>query len=695
LHREGNFGHAEDLYREIITAQPNHFDALHLLGLLRYQQGLFAEARNYIAAALKAKGTDVGAWSNFGLVHAQLGNLVEALASYDKALALDPDHVEALINRGIVLRDLKRPADALTSYDRVLALKPDYVQALNNRGNVLRDLNRPADALASYDKALAIQPDYADAHYNRGLALTDLKRPADALASYDSALALKPDYADALNNRGNVLRDLKRPADALTSYDRALALMPNYADALNNRGIALAELKRHADALASYDRALALKPDYAEALNNRGNALTDLQRPADALVDYEKALALKPDYVEAYDNKGIILSELGQFDDAIDAIETAIDLAPRRARSYYNLALIKPMTLGDRHLRAMEELAQDMPMLAADEQIDLYFALSKAFADIGNHERSFRHSLDGNAVKRNQTIYDEAATLAIMERTRAVFTEELLRGREGEGEPSCVPVFIIGMPRSGSTLVEQILASHPQVFGAGEIDDFDQTIIAFSDAAGGSLHSPEGVSSLSAEQLRQLGASYVDRIRSAAPAAARIINKTPENFRFAGLIRLVLPNARIIHTRRDPLDTCLSCFSRLFVGNNLAYVYDLEELGRYYRAYEALMAHWRGVLPQSVMLDVQYEDVVADLEGEARRIVAHCGLEWDARCLDFHQTERPVRTASVTQVRQPIFRSSIGRARRHAGQLRPLFEALDLDLQSMSCEAPNSANEAA
>jgi sulfotransferase family protein len=255
-----------------------------------------------------------------------------------------------------------------------------------------------------------------------------------------------------------------------------------------------------------------------------------------------------------------------------------------------------------------------------------------------------------------------------------VFTGELMRSHEGRGERSCVPVFILGMLRSGTTLVEQILASHPKVFGAGEVDDFNKVIAA--------LHFPEVVSLMSGEQLRQLGASYVGGIRVAAPVVERITNKSPGNFRFTGLIHMMLPNARIIHTRRDPIDTCLSCFSKLFVGNH-PYAYDLEELGRYYRAYEALMAHWRSVLPPNVMLEVQYEEVVADLEGQARRIVAHCGLEWDALCLAFHQTERPVRTASATQVRQPIYKSSVGRWRAYEPFLGPLLAELKPSIASI------------
>jgi tetratricopeptide (TPR) repeat protein len=642
FHQKGDLNKAGRLYGEILAVQPSHFDALHRLGVLRYQQARNTEALDYIDAALKVAPDDVVALSNLGLVQASLGRPEAALGSYDRALALKPDHADALIRRGNALRDLRRAAEALESYDRALAFRPDYVWALNNRG----------------------------------LVLMDLRRPADALASYDRALALKPDYAEVLNNRGNALRDLDRLAEALASYDRALAVRPDFALALNNRGVALRDLNRPAEALADHDRALGLEPDYAEAHNNRASALKDLDRPAEALASYDRALALKPDYAAASDNKGILLTELGRFEEASSAIEWAIALAPARVRSYYNLTQCKRLAPDDPHFSAMEDLARDLPSLAVDEQIDLHFALGKALSDVGDHAESFRRLLGGNTLKRKRTVYDEAATLDVFERTRAVFSEQLMRSAEGLGEPSAVPLFIVGMPRSGTTLVEQILASHPAVFAAGETDEFARALIELERDVGGAPRFPEAVLRMSGQQFRQLGSNYIRRLTTVAPAARRITNKTPENFRFIGLIRLALPNARIIHARRDPMDTCLSCFSKLFAGN-LPYTYDLAELGRYYRAYEALMAHWRSVAAQDVMLDVQYEDVVADLEGQARRIVAHCGLDWDARCLDFHLTERSVRTASATQVRQPIYSSSVGRWRAYEPFLFPLIDGLN------------------
>ena len=232
------------------------------------------------------------------------------------------------------------------------------------------------------------------------------------------------------------------------------------------------------------------------------------------------------------------------------------------------------------------------------------------------------------------------------------------------------------MPRSGSSLIEQVLASHSRVFGAGEIADFNAAAASLA-GPGGALPKPfpELAAEMTAEQFRRVGSHYVNGLRSRAPAAERITDKTLGNFLFAGLIHLALPNARIIHARRDPVDTCLSCFSKLF-ASQMSFTYDLAELGRYYRAYDALMAHWRKVLPAGVMLEVQYEDMVADFEPQARRIVEHCGLEWEEACLRFHTTQRPVKTASATQVREPLYRAAVGRSQSYRALLSPLLSAL-------------------
>jgi len=388
--------------------------------------------------------------------------------------------------------------------------------------------------------------------------------------------------------------------------------------------------------------------------------LHELGRLIEAEAASRRAIELKPNFADAYNNLGATLQYLGRLTDARRAVEQALKLAPRNPTYFHNLSNVRHFGSGDPYLATMEELAKNIASLPVKQQIELRFALAKAYEDAGQRDESFQQLLAGNTLKRRQIAYDETATLALFERIRAVFTPELMRTFQGVGEPSSKPLFIVGMPRSGTTLIEQILASHPQVFGAGELSNLEEAAAGVCSTGGHLYPFPEAMLHISGEHLQRLGARYVSEITRLCPNATHVTDKMPANFLFAGLIHLALPNARIIHAVRDPVDTCMSCFSKLFASGQY-HTYDLEELGRYYRHYQALMEHWHRVVPSGRILDVRYEDVVADLEGQARRIIFHCGLEWDQRCLAFHETERPVHTASAVQVRQPIYSSSIGR----------------------------------
>ena len=463
-----------------------------------------------------------------------------------------------------------------------------------------------------------------------------------------------------LLNRGVALNELRRFGEALTSYDRALAARPDDAVVLSNRGATSLELERFDEAIASCDRAIRLRPDYAEAHSNRANALMGQGRLVEAEAACRRAIELKPSFADAYNTLGATLKYRGRLTDARQAAEQAIKLAPRNVSCFLNLSDVRHFGAGDPYLATMEELAKNIPSLPVKQQIELHFALAKAYEDTNQHDKSFQQLLAGNTLKRRQIAYDEFATLALFERIRAVFTPELMRTFQGVGEPSSVPLFIVGMPRSGTTLIEQILASHPRVFGAGELSNLNKAVADIRSTDDRLNSFPEVMLHVSDEHLRRLGARYVSEITRLCPDATHVTDKKPSNFLFAGLIHLALPNARIIHAVRYPVDTCMSCFSKLFASGQY-HTYDLEELGRYYRHYQTLMEHWHRVLPPGRILEVRYEDVVADLEGQARRIIFHCGLEWDRRCLAFHETERPVHTASAAQVRRPIYSSSIGR----------------------------------
>jgi tetratricopeptide (TPR) repeat protein len=584
-----------------------------------------------------------------------------------------------LFDLGLELEHQGKFEEALASYDSALVLNPDFVEALNNRGVVLEAMNRLEEALASYDRVLALNPDLITVIRNRGNVMAALGRTDEALADYDRALALDPDDADALNGRGNALRKLRRIREAEEVFRRAILLNPECAEAHCNLGSVLIDLGKPAQAEAVLRRAVALRPDFAIALHNLGTALISLDRSDEAVMVLQHAVVLQPELAGAHHNLGVALMELGRLTEAREAAERAVALAPLELSYRRQLGEVRRYVAGDAYFTTLQALANNEAALSVDDRTILHFALAKAHADIGQPRQEFQRLLAGNALKRSQIDYDEIAVLGAIERAQQVFTSEFIRASEGGGEPSPKPIFIIGMPRSGTTLVEQILASHPNVRGGGELTLFERAIGDVRSAMPEAPAYPEIALQMSELHFRELGARYLAGIERLAPVASHVTDKMPNNFLFAGLIHLALPNAAIIHTVRDPVDTCISCFSRLFTEVNFQ-TYDLAELGRYYRRYKALMAHWRHVLPTERILDVSYEDTVGDLEGAARRILSHCGLPWDPRCLNFHLTERVVRTASATQVRQPIYASSIGRWRAHEPLLGPLLAELSLSV---------------
>jgi tetratricopeptide (TPR) repeat protein len=428
------------------------------------------------------------------------------------------------------------------------------------------------------------------------------------------------------------------------------------------------------DAVAHYQRALFLRPDNADAHNNLGLAFAAQGRIDEAVTHYERATVLNPDHAGAHGNLGIILKDQGKFDEAMARYGRALAIRPDYAEIQYYRAEIKTFHRGDADLAELQALA-DRDGLPENKAPYIHFALAKALEDSGDHAGAFEHLRKGNALKRRQVDYDEKSHVERFQRIAAVFDANLFARFHGSGDPSSVPVFVLGMPRSGSTLIEQILASHPQVHGAGELTDLDAAVSGVLSAGNWPGQYPDCVPALDGVTLRRIGQSYLSRLPALTDGAVRIVDKMPNNFNDIGLIRLVLPNARIIHTTRHPIDTCVSCYSKLFL-NGQYFSYDLAELGRYYRGYRELMTHWRSVLPSGAMLEVSYEDVVDDLEGQARRLIDYCGLPWDDHCISFYKTIRLVKTASAAQVRQPLFRTSLQRWRKYEAGLTPLLQEL-------------------
>jgi tetratricopeptide (TPR) repeat protein len=675
----GRLAEAEGLCRQVLQSFPKNAPALHLLGIIAHQAGNAPAGIELLQQAVAARGDVALYHSNLGEMLRLSGRSKEAIAAGRRAIELDPNHPAALNNLGIAYFDSEDFESAEQCYRRALALDPGFAEAHNNLGNVLRTQKRLEEAVVAYKRAMELKPNYAEAYNNLGTTLRDQKKAAESEAVYLKALALKPDDPATLNNLALALMELDRHEEAVGLLQRSLALDPRNGRTYTYLASNLRELERTEEAEAAARRALALTPQDSDAHNLIGRILLDEAKPEQAVASFREAIANKPEMVDAHNNLGNALKELGKVEEAMECYYTARRLEPTATAVFINLVDAKSFkSEDDPDLLAMEELAKDMPSLSEDDQMQLHFALSKAHGDLKRHRESFEHMLQGCAFKRKQITYEERETLWLFDRIREVVSPELMRGKVGLGDPSDVPLFILGMPRSGSTLVEQVLASHPKVFGAGELKDFDKVVKSVHGPDGALFSYPEFLPSFGPEHLCSMGAQYLRRIREYSQSASRITNKMPSSFFYVGLIHLALPNARIIHTMRNPVDTCLSCFSKLFSGAQ-NFSYDLGELGRYYRKYTELMEHWRQVLPPGIMLDVQYEEVVDDFESQARRIVAHCGLEWDAACLAFHKNTRPVKTASSLQVRRPIYNSSVGRWLPYKDQLEPLLKELPIE----------------
>jgi tetratricopeptide (TPR) repeat protein len=562
----GRLAAGEALCRDILRARPDCAPALHLLGIIIYQAGNLPAAIDFLRRATVADGTVALYHCNLGEMCRLSGQRDAALAAGRRALAIDPDMPQALNNVGIVHYERDELDDAVAHYRRALALAPSYVEAHSNLGNALRAQKKYDEALIAYRQARQLRPAYAEAINNMGTALRDMGRAAEAEATYRQALALKPDDPSVLNNLALAVKDTERFDEASALLTRSLSLDPSNAKTLTYLALVRLEQKRVPEAEAAAQRALALAGEDPEALNAMGLVRFEQQDSDEALALHRRALALKPDLANAHNNIGNILKEDGQLAAARAAFERAIELEPREAAYYFNLADAKKFVEGDAHLAAMEDLARDPDTLSSTARSRLNFALSKAYDDLGRHDDAFARMREGNALKRGAIEYDEARTLGQFDRIRAIFDRRLLEESAEQGCGSSLPVFVVGMPRSGTTLVEQILASHSAVHGAGELLDLNRLVERMPGAGGNAFCYPEDTPVLTASQWRELGKAYVEGLRRRAPGATRVTDKMPSNFLFLGLIHLALPGARIIHVLRDPRDTCLSCYSKLFTA---------------------------------------------------------------------------------------------------------------------------------
>lgn len=651
-----------------------------------------------------------GAWLALGVLSGQLGDYIQARSAFQQAIALKPDSVQAQMYLGKTLEALDQPDAAEAQYRKTAEIDGMSTDALMNLGMLQGRRSRFREAAETLHAVLVRQPGNAMAHFCLAAAREGLGEHEAALAHYRSAVQLQPTLANAHNSMGVLLQKLGRIDEAITSYRKAIDANPAYATAHYNMGVALNECGDHksacehlrkaihhkhdtpavrnelglgqrgigntAAAIESFNSALALDPNNVPALVNLAGTLLVEGRTNEATALYKKALELDPQSIDANCGLASVLEISGDFSGAWTQIEPL--LASGNKTLSLALAFGNACRRRNRHDDAIRELEQMLAMEnhSPGARSQLHHLLGKLHDDMKNYDAAFVHfqSANDSTPHRYDAAWHEKAAEALRETYTIESTARLPRATQLSGQA----VFIVGMPRSGTTLIEQILASHPAVYGAGELNALSEIVDLLDRQHAESGGYPHCIRHVDVAELEALAQRYLLALRKHAPQGAqRITDKMPHNFNKLGLIEQLLPDARIIHCRRDPRDTCLSIYMH---GFNAAHPYanDLTALGHYYRHYyEPIVAHWKQVCRLPI-LELHYEELIDDQEGMTRRLIEFCGLDWHQDCLQFHKTRRAVATPSNEQVRQPIYRDAMGRWLNYEPHLQPLLRALDL-----------------
>lgn len=675
LHAGGQLTQAEQVLRQILKVSPEHPHALHLLGVVVYQAGQVILGMDLVRQAIASDSTVALFESNLAEMYRQQNRTQEAIIHGQKAVDIDPTMAVAYGNLGIALFDAKNYDAAQVAHGRALAINPHLLHSLNNLGSIERARGNKTNALNWYRKALQLNENFIESLINIGAILVEEDRAQEAEPYLQKVLMIHPHSPEGLCNLGlsyYKLQDYQKAHDLLV---RSLQNRPNYSEALVGLAKVLQEIDRPSEALDLLQQALRQDGSQAEVWCQLGTLYTEMMQSVLAKDAFDKALAIDDKNIDAWIGKANLALESGETASSKEFLDVALSLDPHNIPARFHLTQADKVKKDDANLAVLENLCNNSQELSAEKQISLHYALGKAYDDIGEYQKAFPEFAKGAQLKRSQFSFDLSLETQYVDNLIQVFSSEFYQEFSGAGNPDPTPIFILGMPRSGTTLTEQILASHPLIHGAGELRDLltimQELKLVFTNAG-----NTQNFAGLTKQKLNQWGQVYSEKLRTYSDDALRITDKMPANYFALGFISLMLPNAKIIHVKRNPIDTCLSCFTHLFNRHQEA-TYDLAELGAHYRNYDRLMEHWRKVLPPQSFMEVQYEDIVADIETEARKLIDWVGLDWSESCIDFYNTKRSVRTASLTQVRKPIYNSSVNRWKNYEEFLSSLLMELE------------------
>jgi len=652
-------------------------------------------------------------------------SLESVRAFYDQALkfkkAGDLDEAESICRRAVVIHERdpnilcllgeillrqRKPNEAQAWFTSTLNAFPDFPRALEGLGRALLDQKKPHKALQHLEKAARLVPDRYTTHLRLGQALAMTGRKAEATAAISRAEELNPDKAvisrafqamqegrnsvaesilrkhlsrkpedpAAIRLLGVIAMESNRVRAALRLLGRAVAMAPDFLLAWSD--LARAQLKRDLfeEALETVDRAIALDPSMPHSWAVKGQVLSKAQRHEEALEAFRHVLSISPGNAAALSGMGHALKTIGRQEESIEAFRECIRANPAFGEAYWSLANLKTFEFDPQEVAVMSRMVAEAE-LADEPRVNFHYALGRHHENEGDFGQAFEHYSMGAAIRRANEVYDPVQTQVMHDRIIRVFTPEFLARPEGCGDPDPAPILIVGLPRSGSTLIEQILASHSQVEGTQELPDLSRCISEINRHGKQGVTYPEALREMGSADFRLLGQKYLAETMRYRTGLPRFTDKMPNNFPTIGLLHLMLPNAKVINACRHPLDSCLGSWKQLFY-NGQSFTYDFFELGQYYLEYQRVMDHWRQVLPGKV-LDVHYEAMVRDQEGQTRRLLDYLGLPFEEQCLRFWETDRAVNTASSEQVRKPIYTSALNYWRNYEQHLDELIEQLE------------------
>lgn len=674
----GRWLEAKALCGQICQAAQDDAEAWFLMAGIHAQMG---ELDGVIAACRKVvalQPENVAAYYNLGVALQSQGQHADATAAYTALLSRNPGHALALANLGLAQRALDKTEEAIASCRRAIELKPDLVEAQNTLGLLLKDAGKFDEAAASFQQALKFRPGYAEAHFNLGLCHEAQGKLDEAVNCYLRSVGCKSNYAEAYARLGNVLVSLGKPEEAIAHYRQALAVKPDWFEIWNSLGNALLDesnfRSNFVEAEKCFRQALDLQPDSPEVYLNLGAMFQDAHKYEEALGCFQQAMALRPDYPDALAGMAMLMEFKGEFEAGYALLRPLIESGADNAKVALAYAALSRHVDQRADAAAMLERCLMLPD-AGRQRINAYFTLGKLYDELKEFDKAFEsyHQANSLDVKAFDARQNEREFNELMQ----VFSAANMARRPRASNRSKLPVFIVGMPRSGTSLVEQILASHPDVYGAGELDDVHRITTELSVMAKTPLPYPQCMDALSRKTLDLAAQHHLDHLADFSRDATRVTDKMPHNFRGLGLIDALFPGARVIHCKRDPVDTCLSIFFLRFNASH-SYARDLADLGAYYQQYLKLMAHWKSAL-RIPMLEVQYEDLVENQEKISREMVDFCGLEWHDQCLSFHETKRITKTFSYDQVRRPIYKKSVARWKNYEQFLGPLLNELGIN----------------